>query len=93
MMIFQARARFLHAMCSMFEIHSCVRGHHVYKAIWMPFVGKALSCERQEDNTTDPYAVAVKKKSGQRLIVVGHVGYICCNSHGLEQNSSTALLR
>ena len=64
MTIFQARACFLHAMCSMFEIHSCVIGHLVYKDIWMPFVGEALSCEREEDNTTDPYVVAVKKKSG-----------------------------
>ena len=72
-MIFQARARFLHAMCSMFEIHGCVRGHHVYKDIWTLFVGKALFCEREEDNTTDPFAVSVKNKSGRRLIVVGHI--------------------
>ena len=42
----------------------------------MSFVGEALSCEREEDNTTDPYAVAVKKKHGRRLIVVGHVCFL-----------------
>ena len=59
---------------AMFEIQSCVRGHHVYKDIWTPFVGETLSCEREEDNTADPYAVAVKKKFGRRMpVVVGHV--------------------
>ena len=59
---------------AMFEIQSCVRGHHVYKDIWTPFVGETLSCEREEDNTADPYAVAVKKKFGRRMpVVVGHM--------------------
>ena len=55
---------------AMFEIQSCVRGYHVYKDIWTPSVGETLSCEREEDNTADPYAVAVKKKFGRRMPVV-----------------------
>ena len=41
---------------------SYIRGHHVYKDIWRPFVGKTLFCQREEDNTTDPYSVAVKNE-------------------------------
>ena len=47
---------------AMFEIQICVRAHHVYKDIWTPFEGETLSCEREEDNTADPYAVAVRSR-------------------------------
>ena len=67
---------------AMFEIQSCVRGHHVYKDIWTRFVGETLSCEREEDNTADPYAVAVKKFGRRMPVVVGHlprrISAACC---------------
>ena len=51
-----------------------MRGHHVCKDIWTPFVGETLSCKREEDTTADPYAVAVKKRFGRRMpVVVGHM--------------------
>ena len=25
-----------------FEVESCVQGHHIYKQVWTPFVGKEL---------------------------------------------------
>ena len=42
---------------------SCVRGFHVYKDIWIPATSKMLSCERENGNVMDPFAVAIKKGS------------------------------
>ena len=39
----------------------CVRGYHVYEAIWRAVVGETLACEREPRNVHDRYAVAVKK--------------------------------
>ena len=36
-------------MAAHFEIPLCVRGYHVYEAIWMPVIGENLECERQLD--------------------------------------------
>ena len=52
-----------------YSFESCVRGHHISKEFWSPTLGEELRCEREVDNTHDPYAVAVKK--GQ--LIVGHV--------------------
>ena len=58
----------------MVEIESCVRGHHVYKAMWKPTLNEELNCYmymyKEEDNPHDPYAVAVTK--GDSKMVVGH---------------------
>ena len=51
-------------------IDSCVRGHHVSKDYWTPALGKELTCQREEGNPYDVYAVAVKTDAG---IVVGHL--------------------
>ena len=48
---------------------SVVRGHHVYKDRWTPRLGETLQCLREEENTTDRFAVAVYKD----LNIVGHV--------------------
>ena len=40
---------------SKLEIQSCIRGHHIYKEVWMPFTGKILAYQRGEDNTINPY--------------------------------------
>ena len=50
-------------------IESCVRGHHIYKAIWDPFEGEELVCHKEESNLRDLYAVAVMKGDS----IVGHV--------------------
>lgn len=57
------------AASSSFEFSSCVRGHHIYKDIWSPVLGEELECTRESDNSSDPYAVAVKKASA----IVGHI--------------------
>ena len=46
-----------------FAFGSCVRGHHVSKEFWTPNVGE-LSCQREEDNPNDPYAVDGKTEAG-----------------------------
>ena len=62
----------------MFQIESCVRGHHIYqkfinsciyKEIWNPSSGEELTCSREIENTKDPFGVAVKC----RTMIVGHV--------------------
>jgi len=49
---------------------TCVRGFHVYQIVWRPVIGEELPCEREEENDTDRYAVAIMKPS---VGVVGHV--------------------
>ena len=50
-------------------VDSCVRGFHVYRDIWTPIIGEVFSCEREDGNPMDPYAVAIKRGSE----VIGHV--------------------
>ena len=57
-------------MESEYEIESCIRGYHIYKNLWTSFVGESLECNRETDNTEDPYAVCVIKG---RDTIVGHV--------------------
>ena len=45
-----------------FERNCCIRGYHVYKEVWEAAVGEALVCEREPENASDRYAVAVKKE-------------------------------
>ncbi len=42
------------------ELPSCVRGHHIYKTIWSPFLGERLECIPETTNRKDPYAVSVE---------------------------------
>ena len=42
-----------------------VRGFHVY---WMPTTGEHLSCQTEDSNAFDPYAVAITSAN-----VIGHV--------------------
>ena len=48
---------------------SVVRGHHVYKAHWTPFIGEELAVAEEAGNGHDPYAVGVLKDG----VTVGHV--------------------
>jgi len=41
---------------------NCIRGYHVYKKVWAATVGEAFVCEREPQNLSDRYAVAVKKR-------------------------------
>ena len=46
-----------------FQIESCVRGHHIYKEIWNLSSGEELTCSCEIENTKDPFAVAVKRRT------------------------------
>ena len=52
-----------------FEKDSVVRGHHVYKDVWTPYLNEELQLQREAGNEHDQHAVAVVKSS----TVVGHV--------------------
>ena len=57
-----------------FGVESMIRGYHEYQTIWTnPLIGEELPCEREPDNSHDPYTVAVKKEIGGRNQIVGHV--------------------
>ena len=51
-----------------FSHNSVVRGHHIYKSIWTPYIGEVLPAAVEDGNEEDQYAVAVCKGG----IVVGH---------------------
>ena len=48
---------------------SCVRGFHVYSAVWNPTIGEVLPCRREPTNVTDRYAAAVLDSG----TIVGHL--------------------
>ena len=56
-------------MATSFRIESTVRGHHVYKASWSPYIGEELPVQREVNNIHDDFAVAVLKNSNS----IGHV--------------------
>ena len=61
--------RTLPTMATTFRIESTVRGHHVYKAAWSPYIGEELPVQREVNNIHDDFAVAVLKNGN----TVGHV--------------------
>ena len=48
---------------------SVIRGHHIYKEIWEPIHGQILQCERESNNTFDPFVVSIINDCK----IVGHV--------------------
>ena len=52
-------------------VSSMVRGNHIYKDLWDASIGEELSCQKEAENYTDPFAVAVMKDdNGTKM---------CCN--------------
>ena len=45
-------------MATSFRIESTVRGHHVYKASWSPYIGEELPVQCQVNNIHNDFAVA-----------------------------------
>ena len=56
-------------MEELLERRCCVRGYHVYREVWAAAVGEVLICERESDNASDRYTVAVKREG----TIVGHL--------------------
>ena len=52
-----------------FILESSVRGHHVYKVIWMPVIGEILQVQAEANNEQDAHAVATVLHG----VVVGHL--------------------
>lgn len=48
---------------------SMIHGHHFYKDIWTPFIGKVLCVKQETNNVGDYFAVATVKAN----IIVGHI--------------------
>ena len=65
----------------MFCLDSIVRGQHVYKTVWTPFLGEILTAISEPENNHDRHAVCVEK--GKEI--VGHVprklSLLQCGSH------------
>ena len=51
-----------------YTFESAIRGHHIYKAVWTPFIGETLSLTKEDGNPEDPSAVAIMKGT----TIVGH---------------------
>ena len=49
-------------MDDVYEKSCCVQGYNVYKAVRTASVGEPLIREREPENASDRYAVAVKKE-------------------------------
>ena len=41
---------------TLFSVSSMVRGYHIYKDVWDAAINEELSCQREADNYTDPFA-------------------------------------
>ena len=57
---------------------TAIRGHHVYKRTWNPFIGEKLTCRkdnREEAQEIDIHAVGIYKKdvSSEQATLVGHI--------------------
>lgn len=53
--------RFIMAVCAkkVLFVNSVVRGHHVYKDVWTPFIGEELTVLREPENEYDCFAVSI----------------------------------
>ena len=56
-----------------FEAESCIRGYHIYKAVWTPYIGETMPCSRELTNGHDPFAVKVSQLHGEEERIIGHL--------------------
>ena len=56
-------------MENFFKRNCWIQGYPVYKEIGKAVVGEALVCKREPENTSDRYAVTVKKEG----TITGHL--------------------
>ena len=56
-----------------FEAQSCIRGYHIYKAVWTPYIGETMLCSRELTNGHDPFVVKVSQLHGEDERIVGHL--------------------
>ena len=53
--------------------NSVFRGHHVYKDIFIPFVGEILCVRQEDDYPKDCFAVCIVNGSAGGDNIIGHV--------------------
>ena len=46
-----------------FRFHSAVRGYHVYRSVWDPFLDDTFTTKHDRANSHDKYAIAVMPRS------------------------------
>ena len=56
-----------------FSVHSVVRGHHVYKKIWTPYLGENLDLHPEVGNKYNRFAVVVIAQLPTGAQMVGRV--------------------
>ena len=58
-----------------YSFESVIRGHHVFKSIWSPFVGETLAVKQEKGNRHDRFAVAVIRRQSRPAVttIVGRI--------------------
>ena len=60
-----------------FEFSSVIRGHHVYKDVFTPVIGKILQSRREPDNSYDSFAVAIIEDDTNVGHVLRNISVVC----------------
>ena len=62
-------------MTLIYEFTTALRGFHVYRCEWKPYLNQPIEFKRELDNPYDRFAVAGKAKLPGKLcpVIVGHV--------------------
>ena len=62
-------------MTLIYEFTTALRGFHVYRCEWKPYLNQPIEFKRELDNPHDRFAVAAKTKLPGKLcaVIVGHV--------------------
>ena len=75
-------------MAAIFCKESVVCGHHVYKAVWTPFVGEILDARREDENSHDSCVVGHLPHEYSRIAwhFLQHGGKISCEITGRRRH-------
>ena len=68
-----ASATSTEADVSVYRLLCVVRGYHVYKAIWDPYLGDEFTTKHEKNNPRDKYAIAVLPIDAKVAKIVGHL--------------------
>ena len=73
----EERTERVNAMEESFERNCCIRGYHLYKAVWEVAVGELLVCKREPENASDRYAMAVRKEGTIMVHLARKLSWVC----------------
>ena len=62
---------------SLYRMESCIRGFHIYKEAWTPFIRERLGCAHEKSNREDPFAVAMKRGTDMVAHVLRTISCVC----------------